>query len=56
MIWLRLILLRIVLINIGLINMFFLILIGTGSLPVCSESDVKMQAKRNTCARQNTLD
>jgi len=57
MTWLRLILLillKIVLINIGLINMFFLILTPTQlELEVYQflcESDVKMLAKRTTCA------
>jgi len=63
MTWLRLILLillRIVSINIGLIKMFFLISTPT-SLElevyrfVC-ETEVKMWAKRTTCARQNTVD
>jgi len=31
-------------------------LIGTGSYQFVCESDVKMRAKRTTCARQNTLE
>jgi len=52
--------LRIVLINIGLIKMFFFNvnanLLELEVYQFVCESEVKMRAKRTTCARHNTLD